>query len=271
MKTSIPIVFFLCFSLALSSCSVKEDRTDCPCYVSVMTDTDSDNQDPDHSSVCLVTFFDDEGRCLDSKLISSECLRSGDNRTKVRKGNVFVSVLQNKGEMILEGSSYVRCREGEDSEPIYSWLKCEVARGDELLVKGTFQKQFARVTLSLVNSGSSDYPYDLQITSGQNGLNLFSLQSSEGELRFCPTVEGLVSKFRLPRQKDGGWINLSLVDKETGAVSGSLDLGSYIDAAGYSWNSEYLGDINLVIDYSRCTLTINVNDWDEGKTFSFVI
>lgn len=256
----------LCFVasvLCLPACSVKENRVECPCYVSVKTDIDE---------TCVVSFYDEGGALIERKDMTAEELRSGKNWTAIPKGPFFTSVLSGKGSMVLSGGRLVECPRGGEASPIYSWAKGMVAEGDELVVDGVLQKQHAVVTLRFANPGAEEYPYDIRISFGCNALDLLSLKGSEGFWQLDPVLDGaLECSFLVTRQDPGRSITLEFFDRESGEAVGTLDLGRYILATGYSWDTEWLGDVNVLIDYAKSSVTIYINDWTEGATFVFKI
>lgn len=236
---------------------------ECPCYVSVKTDTQTD---------CLVSFFSSEGQLLERKTISAAELQSGENYTKVKKGGIYVSVLQNMGGMLLTGGRTVQCQTGRESEPIYSMSIPKEAVGDDILVEGLLQKQHAVVTLIFKNTSQSVYPYNVKVSSTCNGLDLLSLEATKGEFVIQPSIDAEnKTKFTMSRQNGIDPIYLYFLDKSTGASVATLDLSYYINQTGYNWDAEYLSDITITIDYARSTLTIMVADWEEVLTFKFVI
>ena len=153
LRLSVPALAVLA---ALCSCSVKEDRTECPCCVTVMTETDSQ---------CLVCFFDGGTSLLDRKTMMPEELTSGDNFTDVRKGPLSVCVLQTSGDALVSGNHTGSCREGMEADPVYAWSVSTMAEGEELLVRSSLQKQYAGVTVFL----AGDFPYDVRVESALGG------------------------------------------------------------------------------------------------------
>ena len=143
MKIKLTITIMLAALALLPSCSIKEDRSVCPCYVSVVTEAGSD---------CLVSFFDASGSLLERKVIPAGQLRSGDNYTQVPRGPFHVSVLENMGSMLLDGGRRLECMEGRQAAPLYAFSVSAVAEGDAMTVEGTLQKQHAVVTVQLRNA-----------------------------------------------------------------------------------------------------------------------
>lgn len=257
------ILFGVALLTMAVSCTVKEDRTECPCYVSVQTDTDKE---------CMVSFYSPDGMLLERRIISAEELVSGDNYTKVRKGDIYVSVVKNLGSMQFDGGHVISCIPGRESEPVFAFCKAAEAVEDELLVRGVLNKQYAMITVNLLNSTEEVYPYNVSLQSAYNGLDLISLEPVGGAFHLLPVVDNQNKVvFLMLRQSQEAPIDLFLLNKQTGAVVASFDLNAYILATGYNWNAEYLGDITVTIDFAKASLIIYVEDWEEVFMFNFTI
>lgn len=253
-------ISILLISAALAvSCSVKEDRTDCPLYVAVKAQTESD---------CLVSFFAGDGTLLASRFIAAEDMCSGNNRTELRRTDFYVSILKDKWDMAFRGSQVVYCKTGKEAAPVYAFsgrqFEIEDKYSDFLLVEGVLKKQHAVVTVQFKSDTGSDFPYKMKVSSGKNGFDLVTLEGAEGEYSIEPIVdESLRTEFILTRQSNADPILLSLNDEITGLEKTTIDIGRYISKAGYDWKAESLGDIDITVDYSQMTIAIRIADWED--------
>ena len=249
--------------MLLSSCSVKSDRSDCPCWVTVVTDTDSD---------CIVSFYDAYGNLQERRVLDAGQLRTGDNYTRVRRGELYVSVLEGADDMLLDGGHVVRCREGHQSGRIRCFTERASAVGDNLTVTGRLHKKHAVVTLLLVNSEEPVYPYDVSIQSSLSGMDLLSLEAVSGNFHYEPEVTpDCTAGFVITRQSADQPLNMFLLEKRTGVVLATIDLNTYIAKTGYSWDTEELGDVTITVDFSKSSITVFVADWDAVYIYSFEI
>lgn len=247
----------------LCSCSMKEDRMECPCYVSVKSDTEED---------CLVTFYTSGGSIIDRKTMTAEELSSGENWTKIEKGDFQVSVLQGWRDMELSGVTVLSGRRGEESAGVYCASSAEYAVEDDLTVHEALQKQYADITLDFGDASAGLYPYSLKVTSSLHSLDILTLEAAAGSYEIEPEVgSDNTAVFRMLRQSDTEPINIYMYDGITGEPVADFDLNWYILRTGYSWKAEYLSDIRVLIDFARLELTIHINDWNRVVTFSFKI
>lgn len=243
------------FAALAASCSVMEDRTQCPCYVSVRTQTDKE---------CLVSFFSAEGELLAARNMTSEELCTGENVTKIRKGDFYVSVLKNKGDMSLVGSRAVHCARGQQSEAIFADSKKEYVMEDQVMVDCLLKKQHTVVTVHFNSTTETGFPFRIMVSGSGSGLDLVSLESSKGEFTAEPQVDDTrTTSFRLPRQTGSEPIFIIFLDNESGEEKARFDLNDYVRKTGYDWNADSLSDIDITVDYNRMVIIINVEPWGE--------
>ena len=236
----------------------------CPCYVSVRTDTDED---------CIVSFWDDGGALLERRAFSAESLRTGENYTAIRKGPFTVSVVKGMETMRMENTHILRCASNTFADALYGWTKSyDTGSSESLLVEGVLTQQHAAVTL-IFPSSEPVYPYDVSFYAECDGIDLMDFSAVRGAILVDPLVldRNNEAHFALSRQRNGEKLWVQLKDRSSGGVLAIVDIASLLDAAGYNWDAEALSDIRLVIDYAKMTITIYVADWEQGKTFVFVI
>lgn len=249
----------LIVSVISVSCSVLEDRTECPIYVSVKAQTESD---------CLVSFFSAGGDLLDSRMIAAEDMRSGNNRTQIPRRDFHVSVLMNKWNMELRGDKVVCMAEGREAAPIYACSLHHISPdnypNDEIVIDGPLMKQHALVKLRFTVDEGTGFPYFIRLYGERNGFNLLTLAAEEGRCVIMPRMgESLETEFVLTRQQQEDPIMLFLLDEKTGVESAAIEIGQYITKAGYDWNADSLGDIDIAVDLSEMTIAIRISDWKE--------
>jgi len=275
-KLQLPkITYCLAVLMMCLSCSVKEDRAECPCSVSVVTQALGD---------CVVSFYASDRSLIERKVISAADLLSGENHTYVPKGDIYVSVLDGMEHMSLVNGYSIVCRSGIDADRVYGFSRRDAATGDTLLVTGVLQKQHSVITLILRNAPGEEYPYDIRVVTPCNALDLVSFAGDGDAMAYEPAVvhAGVSAKsqesrddwsatFVVTRQDDDKPLLLHFLDRVSGAVSSTLDLGHFIALTGYSWSAEYLGDITVVLDRVKMTLTVEVADWNRVITAKYEI
>lgn len=252
------------FALLVESCSVKESRWPCPCY---LVFEPQESALPQKQGCFLLSVYDDgasareELRC---DILWSSIL-SDDSSVKVSKGDKLISILDGlQGGTISEDNFLIA--EGCQCDSIYACCSRVQCHGELAYVPVYSHKQFATVFLKMENGEQPYYPYSLAVVGSVDGFNLLSLEPHSGNFRYTcdPYLGENEFRFRIPRQADAS-MALELWDKsaeQPDAPLESIPLGGYILESGYDWQADSLPDIYLGVDYARAELTININDWE---------
>lgn len=243
-------------TLLLSSCSVKEDRRPCPCYLEV--------QVPSFGESGFLSIYD-----LATKgLVYRQYLDENSEQMEIALPKAYYQISGlwgvNKSQVTDDA---VIIPLGQECDSLYSFTSLSLidATGEQAFVAPTPHKQFA--TLSLDFETQSYYPFELTVRGNIDGYNLYDCSPHEGDFLVKPVpLNELNSKFslRLPRQVDNSLI-IELREKSTKAGESEpfiISLGEIIARTNYDWNAEDLEDISIYIDYVQKQITINVCDWE---------
>ena len=246
--------------LAATGCSIKEERSECPCWLDVFFEE-----------------FPEEGLVLSawngSRLFQDEI--AGEDfsdfyEKEVKKGLVSLSAYRCKDSLTEKDGSLV-IPIGSQADSLYahlSWVECY---GEFACDTVRLHKQFATVHLTLENSSGQAYPYWVEVVGNINGMNTRTLSPAEGEFDFIPELsENQDCSFRLPRQKDGS-LSLLIYKKEDNSFVDCLALGELICASGYDWAAEDLSDIDITIDFAKVGIQISIRGWDSEYIYEITI
>lgn len=226
---------------ALASCSVKEDRSDAACWISVTAD----------KSTNLSAWFGSQ-RILDSH-------PGGLVDHMVPRG--IVDIVASDGDFSVP--------EGQQMHELYAQL-IRLDTDGEFAYAGTeLKKQFANVFLDFKEEDNGRTEYDLQVTGTVSGADIHTLMPVEGRFRCVPEeAAGRGYSFRAPRQKDA---SLTLLLQQDGETVDTIPLGELIRKAGFDWTQESLGDVSITCDLPAHTFTITVMEWGGPVTFEITI
>lgn len=245
----------------LASCSIKEERGECPCWLDIVVSGCRERA----RNVTVSTW---NPEMLFSEGIDVEDYPDYYERT-VPKGFVNVSVYAGQKNQTLSGENLV-IPDGKECDSLWVHRSLVDCSGEFASDTATLHKQFATIFLKIDNlAPGEEYPYELVIRSGFDGLRLTDCTPHAGvwalPLRRLP--DGTYS-FRVPRQGDG---TLSLDLLLDGEKIDEYPIGEHILRAGYSWFSEDLEDIRIGMDYGRSEIHISVESWEEGASYDAVI
>ena len=243
----------------LLACSVKEDRTPCPCYLHVSL-ADTETEGP-------FTL-----QCWNGSLLFREELRSENCRPfwsrAVEKGFPTVSACRGiRQSEIMENR--VTVPEGRQADSLYTFCTQVDATGEFASVPVSFHKQFATVFLDIRKTAGELTEYRVSVEGNTYGIDLRDNSPLPGRFHFAPVAnEGdAILRFRLPRQADEA-LSISISHEDDGASV--FPLGEIIRDTGYNWKSEDLQDIYVSIDLTRGKVHIVTGEWENGMNLPFV-
>jgi len=263
MKRSLPLLSFsFCvLVLVVCSCSIKEDRRDCPCYLEIELSELAPELCPE---VCLS--IEGEGGFSYSRLLTAEDYGSSIT-VKVPRTGVGVQAYYGAEAEGDSGRADLSIPLGEECPPLllhYAYVDTsqDVAR-DTLRL----HKDYCLLDIMML-SKNGEYPFSIAILGRVDGYEDDGRPHS-GRFDVRDMTENEGSFFvRIPRQTDS---SLILEVYDDGDVLRRFALGEYIASSGYDWSAPDLKDIKVKVDYSRLSITVSVGSWSESFLFDVVI
>ena len=227
--------------VALVSCSVKEERGDCPCYLTV----DAERTVSVDGWFGARSLFNVNGGFVDRQ---------------VPRG--IVDIVASHGRFSVP--------EGQQMDSLFARRIPVDTDGESAYARVTLCKNFATIELDFKDEDDGRTDYDLLATGTISGVDVRSLNPVEGSFSFVPepNTDGRGYAFRVPRQKDE---TLKLLLSKDGNIVETIDLGYLIAKTGFDWKAESLGDIAILCDLPAHTFTITVKDWDGPVIFNITI
>lgn len=258
---TMPFVLSVCVVLAaaLASCSVKENRNDCPC--SLMLDF-SEVDSVVVKSVNILAVSDDGIVFYD--IINSEAF----SETYVRKvphGNIHVNVWAGDRRG-LETDRIVHIPYGLECPPVYMHSFVADTRGESCEETVLLNKNHCCLTVMMPDG--SVVPYSLTFKGSVDGYDMVG-NPANGEFSCVayPQING-DSMAVIPRQVD----NSLMLEVDDGQIHQKMfAIGEYLDKSGYDWTAASLADVTLVLDYSLTSVTIQIAGWDKEGVYNVVL
>ena len=302
-------VMWMAGMLFLSSCSIKEDRDGCPCWMTVdLSDvaksrwkspevqSNIEHQDvtksPESRSNVAENILlrlrgnsDEDAINYEYQVTEEVKVSSGALEYEVPRGAVGVSAValgrEIPGQAGYDGiigydGDEIRIPVGEQMDSLYGFFKMYHTRCESVLCDVELHKEFCTVSFTLGEDGYSS-PYRIEVWGNVAGVSAWDLMPVLGEFRYAPMQENGVYQVRVPRQVDN---SLELVmleipdqvgyDGERGVVD-RLPLGEYITRSGYDWAAEDLADVHISLDMEKQQVMITVSGWDGVVVMDIVI
>ena len=227
--------------VALVSCSVKEERGDCPCYLTV----DAERTVSVDGWFGARSLFNVNGGFVDRQ---------------VPRG--IVDIVASHGRFSVP--------KGQQMDSLFARRIPVDTDGESAYARVTLCKNFATIELDFKDEDDGRTDYDLLATGTISGVDVRSLNPVEGSFSFVPepNTDGRGYAFRVPRQKDE---TLKLLLSKDGNIVETIDLGHLVAKTGFDWKAESLGDIAILCDLPAHTFTITVKEWEGPVTFEITI
>ena len=244
-------------ALMLVSCSVKQDRIDCPCTFSL------------DLSGCVI--YDDVltfSLWSDSQKIISDYYYRRDlgqrYEYELTRKSYEASVLSGDVNSVHSGRNLL-VKKGAQSDSLYAWAASLDARQETFYSLVVLYKQFATITFDLSEYDSSGESFDVKVKGNYGGIDILTLDPVENvfEYEFTTNGSGLYP-VRIPRQGDDA---LTLEVSSTGKILAEIPVGNTIRRIGYDWTSLDLNDMTVAISYENPTATVyvDVGDWTQEE------
>lgn len=252
----------------LSACTVKEDRADCPCFLTLdlggVGNAALMQQGLEDLSV-MVTSGD--GFSLKEDFRLEDYVK--EYNAAVPKSEVEVmAVCAGGGECSVENGFAIG--PGEECPVIYMFADAFVADAGEMRRTVVLHRNFCGLSVRMRTSFNAlPRPFVMSVEGDVCGYRLDGTPSA-GEFRCtsAPSVAGECS-VRIPRQTDSS-LRLVIDFLDSDEVR-SFPVGDYIIESGYDWTAPDLEDISVEIDFSRSGLSFSISKWKKTLSFEMTI
>lgn len=244
--------------LIITSCSVKEDRSPCPCWLTV--DGTDAFRVSDRPSLRIWSGADGE---------VSETLTEGGSPSvreyTVPRGTVTVS-LHSGPAAGREEKGKVLFADNLPADTLWAHASAVDCRGEEARDTVRMRRQFAKVTLRpREGSWSASGVRSMSVSTSCGGLDLRTLEPLDGGWGMpLDTADDTEAVFHVPRLRQESRFTL-LAD--IGGGTEERDLQAVLRQTGYDWGKADLDDITLTLDGSLCVVEVTVEPWKGGDEY----
>lgn len=264
---AIPLLIITCLS-----CSVKEDRTICPCILTIHY-SGTETIDSEENISTRIDIAEIQG--TKETIVDTLPVYESTHRIDVSRGSA--TILSAAPISAISQTAYVpedrwiEIREGHPCPRI--WTSCVKVNtdSDSAEAEAVLHKNYCCLNIMLTGSGTSDF-----ILKIRGNISGYDLNGNPAKGKFVAPAEENINELSgqvyntvcVPRQVDNS-LKLDIISNDDTAIT--FAIGNYIEASGYDWTSPDLKDINMEIDYSRTSITFHINKWQETVHFELVI
>lgn len=241
--------------LAALSCSVKEIREDCPCYLGLTVTSQSDTIFQNGKAWCGI--FNGDGSPSEGSILTEMDVRDTTVFYGIDPRRTVSAVVSNRE--IVAGKVVVPL--GSEMTRLFAFRQDFVCTPE--FVDGVIDsqdKQYCTLDIHLTEAAMPFAPQlVIRIDAPYNGTSFPSMEAHFGEFqcRAVFDVDGRVS-IRIPRQGGEG---ARLIVRKANAFTATYDLYADMAMSGYDWNGASMEDFSFPVGLNSITGTIEILDW----------
>lgn len=249
-------LFLASVLLGLVGCSVKSDRTWCPCIVDLTL------SGANEELVDVLAWTDTLVHSDNVRVPQEGCV----HEFEAPRRRMTVAAFSGLHSCALEGRCVVSPT-GCQMDELFVWSSEIVPEGEVVTAQARQHKQHAFIHLTMVYPDEGRRQERVRFVGDVKGVDISTLLPVEGDfLVESNPVYDTYYRVCVPRQKDD---SLVLLFPDSGR---SLPLGKYIAAVGFDWTKEDLDDIHITLSYDvELFITIEVMPWMDINNESVVI
>lgn len=256
--------YLLIFLFAMSSCSVHEDRSDCPSnlslefssvYETIEKYEQEDISNIDVFSKVLLLLKGEDG------LVSLDTLENYPTKHESRLPRMKYDFFLICGDFsFFDLKEGLKIPLGAESPKIYLSHDSLNLNEEEVIYNAKFWKAYSDVCIRIKSKFIiQDYGFTINLVGNSVGYDLFG-NAIEGKFK-APCRKDLNGLFhcRVPRQLDKSLKMEIVSDSESkGEILRIFALGEFLAELGYDWTLDSLLDVYVEVDYALSTLQVDV-------------
>lgn len=244
--------------LSCTGCTVKEDRSVCPCVLML----DFSRVDPGRAdSVSLSVLSADD--FYHGDVVYSHSYQDVYS-VEVPKSGVWVNVYsvengyEDFSSMMSPDGASLSIPLGDECPAVDKFSYFADTASETLYVPVIPGKNYCTLMIHMLADPLSELSLAVDGTVcgyGKDGRPA----AGDFHCALYPDEEGYCD-VRIPRQTDG---SLRLVISDGDGILREFAIGEYIIGSGYDWTAYDLEDVTIDIDYSKADVTFIVNEWEK--------
>ena len=266
-KHTLTLLVAVAGAALLSSCTIKEDRTECPSYLTLYYDNVIHMHD---FSKALVTVFASEVVVQENvDIIPLEGV--GNEYAVPRRENIAMCAVGHENLWWKHDSLTVPT--GLDWGRVFLDSQSVDCSGDLAHASFDVHKEYCQVNFILVGlNDTSTYPFDIRVRANCNGIRMRDRRPLHGAFTTYAQPENTAELFRVrvPRQ-EANEMTMDLLHKrpdhdyKEDDLLMTIDLGRALSIVGYNWGKEDLDDLYVTVDFVLGTYSVRIVPWSEDE------
>lgn len=255
----------------VASCTVKEDREPCPCYLdidySVVLESKYYGRQPGNVEASL---FVPAGEVNYTNFRLAECPVLNENVVERSTPRVVGVVHNRPAKELLGHGSVITWKKGNEIDSVYVHASDVDCTGEEAYCLLEPHKQFHTIYFNDELDGAALREYNMVVVGSTCGFDAAApdFEAIEGEYLYTVQEydrDGLIS-VRVPRQLHDD-LRLELWTKDDYRRVFVVPIGQYMKATGYDKAAPDLGDFEIRVNFRQALVYVRVADWKDELMF----
>lgn len=253
----------------LVSCSVKEDRDLCPCFLTLdLSGVEQLHLREEGLDTLGVYAVCDERNVLDDRMPLEDCVQEYVVAVPRTEMDLCVGTSGQGG--VFSAAEGLTVPEGEQCPVVYMYAERINTAVNSVRKAVILHKNWCRIDLNMKPTVSGfSRPYHVSVVGDVCGYNTdgtpkqgpFNCVSERSRAGSCHV--------RVPRQTDDSlWLRVHFEDADE--IRG-FPLGEYLRSSGYDWTAQDLEDISVSMDFARSAVTFTIYGWQRTISFEMQI
>lgn len=239
-----------------SSCSIKEDRSDCPCRLSLIFPDGTKNGINYSQTLSIRTSVDQNQYTFHSigKVEIKEHI--------VPRGFTSVSVVSGVEEGSL-GVTSVTSPSGRECDRLFAYSSLVDCRSEVVSDTVRLHKQYCALGIELAGSSPLDN-VSVVVSASYNSMDIYTLSPTKGEYGcLARKLSSDSYEVLIPRQGKGDFV-LTILDSADSSVITTFDMNPILEAAHFDWHKDDIDDIKLTLDIESSEISLIIEEWRPG-------
>ena len=241
-------------SLLAAGCSIKEDRSFCPCVLNL-----SFSLSGVRDGTLWFHLVTDGGFTLSDSVGFSG--GAAVYEAMVPRGSCSVTAVQGDMGLYAPDAGEIMAPPGGGFPPLWSCSLDFDTRSDMKTVPVTLHKQHCVLSLSFKKVPPGSLPLSFNIAGSSRGVTGAGVPVAGNLSSAAASPDGISFRAIIPRQA-GGDLMLGVTDGHK--VLRTFALGSLLGEWGYDWTLDDLEDVSLEVDYAATTVSLSYPVLEEG-------
>lgn len=237
--------------LLLSSCSIREERADCPCLLDLDLSGFAAYDDR-----ATLSFWEGPNAGIDEGATERHYVRN------VSKDIFDVSIWCSVSGGMFSGRR-LTVPQGSQPDSLRLFRTRLDCRGETCSQTAGPSRQFARITLQVSMEPGTHYPYSFYVESDYCGIDLRDLSPIAGDLVF-PVLQTGEDRFVFNLLRHGPDTKVQIGIYDGRERTDTFPLFKWLQEAGYDWEAPDLDEVTVYLDYVHRKIRIIISNWLDG-------